>query len=121
MFKNVTLLSMITVCSVALAGGIDQTQDFMVGMTNGVDLLLSMQNATSNNFLGILNDQSSVSASQMTEGATMATSQMTIVGSHFSWSMSAVTLPTLTLPNLQAMSLDSLAAQIPPISAIQPQ
>jgi hypothetical protein len=121
MFKSVVcLMGMISVCSVASAVGVDQIQDFTVGMTNGVNLLLSMQNATSNSFLGMLNDQSSVSASQTTEGATMVFSHMDIVGSHMSWSTPAPTLPVLTLPPLEAVSISSLASQIPAIGTIQP-
>jgi hypothetical protein len=121
MFKRaIFLMSTLAVCSIAVAGGIEQTQDFGVGMFNGVDLLTSMQNASSNNFLGILNDQSSVSASQTTEGALMSMSHMGIVGSHFSWSMSGLTLPTLTLPALQAVGIDSFTSQMPSIGSFQP-
>ena len=37
----VFLMSMVAVCSVALADGIDQTQDFMVGLANSANLLVS--------------------------------------------------------------------------------
>jgi hypothetical protein len=119
MFKStVFLVSILAACSIGLADGIDQTQNFLVGMTNGLNLLLGTQNASSSNTIGFSNDQFSVSVSQTSQGATMSFSQIDIVGSHMSWSFPATTLPMLTLPPLEAVSVNSLASQIPQIGTI---
>ncbi len=117
--RVVLLLSLVAVSPAALADGVEQIQDFLVGLTNSANLLVSSQSAVSTNFIGFLNEQSVVSASQTTEGADMALSQMGIMGTHTSWTLPAWTLPVVSLPTFETVSLNSLATQLPTIPGIQ--
>jgi hypothetical protein len=110
---------MVAVSSLALADGVEQMQGFLVGLTNSANLLVSSQTAASNNFIGFLNDQSVVSASQTTQGADVAMSQMGIMGNHSSWTLPSLTVPMVSLPTFQTVSFNSLASQMPAIPAIQ--
>lgn len=56
MRKAICILSLLLICSVANAN-IMQTENFMAGMANQVNLLIGSQSGNSNNFLTIQNNQ----------------------------------------------------------------